>query len=547
MIKVMTSLMVGIRVRNYLARMFPAVMIAVAIFAGHVRAQGTVELQDGWRALADSMGQSGVFARPQICPEDSSYVAYEVHTDSAIQLFLYNARTAASRRIIPAIAVDQPADSTADSVALPAISCGQLAWSPTAIDHGFWAAYVVHVGNRSDLYLYEARSARSYLLWRSTETPDGTINAWGNPQWSPDGRCLAFTVVIGADSDIRMICDLNDKLKGGIDDISEQDFQSMVSGSGRQFDPVWCPVAGSGLVAYTRQDGVDGRFTINIYDIYRGRSYGMVITDTARDYFAPSWGMGGRRLAYLYHPDIFRLMNDSIDPGLGSCDFGAASVDFLGDSIIVRPILTDAVGTDRIVVVPNSDVFSGPAWLPGGRNLIVTTENERGQYRIRTISFPEMFPLDNRAEYGTRGFGGVRLPYPHDINVHNRNIALVFNRPNDSRLLIGTLEPNLAFVSSIDGLTIEPARRLWWDGYAKRTESRPSFIGQVWNFLWSPVGGADIGINRPIVPIAGSIVALAVIAGGNGSAEPVSPGRDWTPPDFPTKRSHPGIHIEVGL
>lgn len=543
----MTLLMVRVRVRNLLARIIPAVIIAAVVFAGNAWAQGAIELQRGWRALADSLGQTGIFARPQICPEDSSYVAYELHTDSGVQLFLYNARTGSSRRIIPKRAPRPQADSTADSTTLPPVSCGQLAWSPKAVDGGFWAAYIVHEGDRSDIYLYEARSARSYLFWRSIETSDGTVNAWGNPQWSPDGRCLAFTAVIGADSDIRVICDLSNKLKGSIDDISARDFHLLISGTGKQFDPVWCPVAGSGLVAYTEQDAVDARFHIRVYDIYQGRSSGMTAEDTARDYFAPSWGMGGRRLAYLSHPDIFRLLNDSLDPGMASCDFGAASIDFLGDSVIIRPLLVDTIPDDRIKVVPNSDLFSGPEWLPGGRNLIVTSENERGQYRMRTISFPEMFPRENRTDYGLRGFGGIRLPYPHDINVHNRNIALVFNRPTESRLLIGTLEPNLAFVSSIDGLTINPARQIWWDNYTQQTETRPGFAARVWNFLWSPMGGTDIGINRPIVPIAGGIVALAVIAGGNGGGDVTPPGRDWTPPDFPSKRNHPGIRFEVGL
>ncbi len=540
--------MVGIRFKNLFVRIIPAVMIAVAVLAGSVWAQGAIELQSGWRALADSLMEPGIFARPQICPEDSSYVAYELHTDSGVKLFLYNARTGTSRQIIPKRAFGQSADSTADSsISLP-ISCGQLAWSPKAVDGEFWAAYIVRQGNKSDLYLYEARSARSHLLWRGIETPDETAKAWGNPQWSPDGLCLALTVVTGTDSDIRVICDLGNKLKDRIDGIPSQDFQSLVSGAGRQFDPVWCPVAGSGLVAYSEQDGIDGRFHIRIYDIYRGRSYGMIAEDTARDYFGPSWGMGGRRLAFLYHPNIYRLLDDSLNPRLGSCDFGAASIDFFGDSIIMRPILVDTIRADRISVVPNSDVFSGPEWLPGGRNLIVTSENERGQYRMRTISFPEMFPRDDRTDYGTRGFGGVRLPYPRDIDVHNRNIAFVFNRPSESRLLIGTLEPNLAFVSSIDGLTIDRARQIWWDSYAQQTEARHGFASRVWDFLWSPVGGADIGINRPIIPIAGGIVALAVIAGGNGGGgEAVPPGRDWTPPDFPAKRNHPGIHFEVGL
>jgi hypothetical protein len=543
----MISFMAGVRFKYFCARVIPVVMIAVAILAGDISAQGSIELQKGWRVLADSLAQPGIFARPQICPEDSSYIAYELHTDSAVKLFLYNARTGTSRQIIPTIPLIPSADSTADSSAMPPVSCGQLAWNPVAVDGEFWAAYVARIGDRSDIYLYEARRARSRLLWRSVETADGIVNAWGDPQWSPDGLCLAFTVVTGADSDIRELCDLGNRLKGSPDDISSQDFHSLVTGSGRQFDPVWCPVAGSGLVAYTEQDGIDGRFHIKIYDIYRNRSYGMIAEDTARDYFGPSWGMGGRRLAYLYHRNIFRLLNDSLDPGMAQCVFGAASVDLLGDSVLMRPILIDTIRADRISVVPNSDVFSGMEWLPGGRNLIITTENERGQYRIRTISFPEMFPRENRTDFGERGFGGKRLPYPRDIDVQNRNIAFVFNRPTDSRLLIGTLEPNLAFVSSIDGLTINPARQIWWDSYARQVEARESFASRVWNFLWSPIGGQDIGINRPIVPIAGGIVALAVIAGGNGGGRATQQGRDWTPPDFPAKLNRPGIHIRVGL
>jgi len=522
-------------------------MIAVAILSGNLSAQGVIELQSGWRALADSVGEGGIFARPQICPEDSSYVAYELHSDSVVDLFLYNFRTGTSRRILPKIAAVQTSDSTTDSIVAPRISCGQLAWSPKAIDGGFWAAYIVRIGDRSDLYLYEARSSRSYLFWRGAETPDGTINAWGSPQWSSDGHCLAFTAVIGADSDIRVICDLADRLKKPAETNSTDDFHILVSGSGRQFDPVWCPVIGSGLVAYTEQDRVDGRFHIKIYDLYRDRSYGMIAEDTAMDYFAPSWGMGGRRLAFLYHRNLYELLNDESDPAVAACGFGAASIEFSGDSILFQPILNDTVPADRIVAVPNTDIFSGPAWLPGGRNLVVTTVNERGQHRMRTISFPEMFPRDNRIDYGIRGFGGFHLPYPHDIDIQNRNIAFVFNRPSESRLLIGTLEPNLAFVSSIDGLTVNQARQIWWDNYARRTEKRPGFVSQIWNFLWSPIGGSDIGINRPIIPIAGGLVALAVMAGGNGGGETVEPGRDWTPPDFPSKRNHSGIQIRVGL
>ncbi len=539
--------MVGVRFRDLIVRIFPVAVIAVAILAGHVRAQGTIELQNGWRTLADSLGQTGVFARPQICPEDSSYIAYELHTASGVTLYLYNARTGASRKIAPAPAMIPAEDSTADTISARLISCGQLSWSPRAVDGGFWAAYIAREGNRSDLYLYEARSARSYLLWRSVETADGIVNAWGNPQWSPDGLCLAFTVVAGADSDIRVICDLDNRLKNPLEDITPQDFHTLVSGPGRQFDPIWCPATGSGLAAYTEQDKLGARFRIGIYDIYRDRTYALHAGDTAQDYFAPSWGMGGRRLVYLYHPDIYRLLNDSLDPAMALCDFGAASIDLIGDSVIVRPILVDTIREDRIRIMPNSDLFSGPEWLPGGRNLIVTTENERGQFRMRTISFPEMFPRDDRTEYGMRGFDGARLPYPRDIDVHNRNIAIVFDRPSQSRLLIGTLEPNLAFVSSIDGLTVNYSRQIWWNNYARRVEARQSFVSRVWHFLWSPMGGTDIGINRPIVPIAGGLVALAVIAGGSNGGDVPTGSRDWTPPDFPSTRNHRGISIEVGL
>jgi hypothetical protein len=535
-------------IKNLFVRVHPIIASVAVLFAAETRAQGAVELQSGWRALGDSLTGPGTFARPQICPVDSSYIAYEMHSDSGVGLFIYDTRSGKSRQIAPIPTSDQTADSAADSIGISPISCGQLAWSPRKIDGGIWAVYIAHRGDESDLYLYEARSLTSHLLWQGDNAVDSSAKAWGNPQWSPDGLCLAFTVVEGANANIRIICDLDNRIGGSIDDITPQDFQPLVSEPGNQFDPVWCPVIGSGLIAFTEQEKTGGRFHIKVYDIYRGRSYGMIGEDTARDYFAPSWGLGGRRLAYYYHRNIYELLVDSLDPAMTVCDFGAAAVDFISDSVTIRPVLSDTIRADRIGVIPNSDVFSGPSWLPGGRSLIVTSENERGQFRMQVISFPELFPQDNRTDFGVRGFGSFRLPYPRDIDVHNRNIAFVFNPPAESRLLIGALEPNIAFVSSIDGLTVDPARQIWWENYAQQIKERRSFASRVWDFLWSPIAGPDIGINKGIVPVAGGIVALAVIIGGNGGGGAVVPTpRDWTPPVFPAKKSSPGIRVEVGL
>jgi len=570
-----------------------AVISALAT-TDEVTAEAVVEIQEGWVTLGDSLPISGTYARPRICPVDSAYVAYEIRGDSLSSQYIFHRPTGIEYLVTPlrrpdpggipetipdrvspesgdtssALLGSAPSDSrdtagilldsipsdsndAPETVSDRVFSCGNLSWCPVAVDDRLWAAYVAGSGRIVGVYLYESKTRTSYPVWITEDTlTDNPATAWGVPQWSPDGTCLAFTIVENGESDIFVIRNLKPLLEDPLEIARGIHTQVLIGGEGNQFQPIWCPVKGSGLAAYTLQRDDDKKLRIEVFDALGERSFELPVVDSTRDYFGPSWNSGGRKLAFYRHEDIRRVFDSGIINSVESCELGIAAVSFAGDSLsITEETPPDTFSKRSFRVIPNADPFSGPEWLPGGRHLLISSPDDFQQVRFRVVSIPDFTARDGEIDYILRGGGGGQFPFPRDVDVRSRQIAFVYGPSSHSSLVMGELIPNLILVSAVENLRVDYERRLSWEDFAHRRKRGGSVFGSLWDFLWSPIAGPDIGINKRIVPVAGGIIALAVILSGDegGGITPISP-RDWTPPEFPNpgpKKS--GVRMEFGL
>ncbi len=528
---------------------FPGILLLLVCVwcpSGDILGETVVELQKGWLTLGDTLPMVGSFVQPRICPVDTSYVAYEIRDDSTSRLYIYYVGTEKTRLILPQIPIDS-ADFTPEGN----IACGNLAWCPVSFGGHIWTAFLADIDGTAGVYLHDLTSAMSYRVWDETDSPDDTAAAaWGVPRWSPDGMCLAFTAVKGTDADILIVCNMAQSLGHPADGAGEWNVYPLIDGSGNQFDPVWCPVDGSGILAYTEQETDTGRLRILLFDIYKNRSFGLTSVDSLKDYFGPSWSAGGRRIAYYRHDDLYEFWDNDTDHSEINVELQFAGITRLGDSLAISPQMpADASLEGTIKATPNSTMFSGPSWLPGGRHILVPARDDAQRVRLRVISIPGLAEADSRIDFALRGFGGGIFSYPRDVDIQSRNIAFVFGRSPRSQVVIGKLVPNLVFVSAVERLETDYERRIWWDSYVSQRHRHTGLFYKLWDFLWSPIAGPDIGINKRIVPIASGIVALAVVLSGDGAedARPVPP-RDWTPPEFPKACTFgPGLQVEFGL
>jgi hypothetical protein len=119
--------------------------------------------------------------------------------------------------------------------------------------------------------------------------------------------------------------------------------------------------------------------------------------------------------------------------------------------------------------------------------------------------------------------------FPLDVTIVNRSLAFTFQSDQSRYLCLGLLEPRAYYGQRVISRKVESDRLDWWQEYSSGREI--SVFTKIGNFLWKPIVGPDIGINKGIVPTAvlGFFVIKSLTDGGDDS----SPGRDWRPPEFP--------------
>jgi hypothetical protein len=181
--------------------------------------------------------------------------------------------------------------------------------------------------------------------------------------------------------------------------------------------------------------------------------------------------------------------------------------------------------------------------------LLVSAYGEPQATRLGIISLPDKNPEDETAEYWFRMMGSGKYTFGRDVSVLNRNLAFRFGSMSRSYLLAGQLVPDLAFIAAPNSLEASESRRIWWDNYALGRVQSPGTLAKIADFLWAPIAGPDIGINKRIVTIVGGAVLLAVVAGGSGDDDGGGTDeRDWRPPEFPDQTPKPaGFRMTIGF
>jgi len=527
--------------RNILRPLTYSIFICLLALAAKSGAETVVEFNRDRLVVIDSLSDSGIIARPLICPVDSNYIAYEIHRGQSIDLFLYNLIAGERRRI------DQTFGKEGEIIIDPdSVINRDFAWRPVRSDKCLWGAYVSNRNGKSELFLFDAYSEISYrLVAFDTLSSDKDFEIAGLPSWSPDGRCLAYTVVSAEDHDIHIYC----SMRRILENIDQKSFSRLpdvaIADSGDQFGPAWCPVPSSGYLAYTELKDIQSRLRIRVFDLLSGKSYSMTGADPALDYFAPSWNAGGKRLAYYIIDNDSAHFSRYSGPEDHRLKIGVSSISILNGTPVITPLRGGAGKSETIVdIIPDFDRFSAPVWLPGGQHLGVSVYGDLRSGRLRSLSLPEWEAGETESDYWLRGFGDDRYDFPRDLNVVRRSFSFTFRKPTGQYLLSGRMLPSIKLVMVPDNIEIARNRAVWWDNYSGGGEGG-GFLAKIGNFLWSPIAGPDLGINRGIVPVAGGIILLMAVLGGDDDSGPAPP-RDWTPPQFPDEK-RPGISFKIGL
>jgi Tol biopolymer transport system component len=512
----------------------------ICVFA--VEAQ--IIMEDGYIAIADSKEASGAIVNPKICPADSNLISYEVHGPGEIQLIIYNIQTKNKDTIDPALASNMADENTIASAAVNS----DLAWCPIRPSNGnIWAAFISKATGSGELYLYEVNSKRYYQMIRTSDTLSSISRSANEPSWSSDGSCLTYTLSSGGNPDIYFMCNMENVMK----ELQKKEIagthRPLIYGEGEQFGAVWSPIPQTGILAYTCQNPNTYKYEIKVLDIIKNRTYNFLEIDSTLDYFAPSWSPDGHRLAY-YLFEGRRTKEDKLTAG-DKFGLGLAIITQYseGDSIVITPQKGGTKGRPKIIdVAPNMDAFIKPAWSPDGKELIVPTYNEQNHNPMKTISIRSWEDGNRQSEWLFSIDGAEFAEFPRDINTIGRNIAFSYASGGNQKryLLYGHLKSEIGW-DSLTPLAFNNERTQEWDDIRK--DKTCGWFCDIKRFLWKPVVGRDIGINKGIAVFAG--LGFAIYAIVNTPPEPPGPPKptDWGTPGFPNKINAANFHIKVGV
>ena len=114
--------------------------------------------------------------------------------------------------------------------------------------------------------------------------------------------------------------------------------------------------------------------------------------------------------------------------------------------------------------------------------------------------------------------------------------------------MAGQIVPDIKFVGTPDYINVTDGRRVWWDHFVSTEKAGPGFFSKLGHFLWSPVAGPDIGLNKGIVPVVGGVALLAMLINGGDDGGPPAGSRDWTLPQFPSvNKPGPRCNVRIGF
>jgi len=480
-------------------------MIPAQVFGGEMAA-----IMNGWKTPVDEAQLGGRIINPRICPADTTWVSFEVHTDDEIRLYAYNTGADELHEIMPRSDNDDSGIRNHD-----------LAWYPQKASGGrIWAAFVGNGSGSVELYLYEAISQNQYIL--SSPGDDSGSGRERDPGWSPDGHCLTYTSDAAGNDDIYIICNMDEVLNDPDNSALAASHKAAVATAADEYGAVWDPVIGSGYFVY-HYDSHGSPLEIRIYDLRQSRSYGLIAGEPRMRRFAPSWEPGGKLLAYFQ-------WSVALDQEPENFGLAIAQIVPWNDSLAFLPQRGGLASTQTEVtrVAINNSVYRGPAWSPDGRYLLVSSYQPSIDNPFRVID-PSEWEKGRGKPYWMSRFDDNLFDYPLDIAIVKRSLTFTFQKEQNRYLCLGQLEPRGYYGRRVISRKVEPDRLDWWREYS--AGGKVSVFAKIGNFLWKPIVGPDIGINKGIVPtvVLGFLVISALTDGGDDS----SPGRDWRPPGFP--------------
>lgn len=507
------------------------VILACLVFLGYGLATTTIvngaELASGYQLLADTGDFAGTIAAPRISPVDNAWISFEVHQSGRTKLFVYNTETLQTRRISPVLPV---ADSAQPDTAR-LIDC-DFAWRPVrGSDGNIWGAFVSNLDGKFELYFYDL-THDEYHLFESELDSDGTASK-REPRWSPDGKCLNYTATEGDDQEIRLIRMVDLVLADHASGYHTGTEDRLINDEGSQSGGVWCPVEGSGYLAYEQwQDGTP-RSEVRIWDLRYSRSLRLTQSDGTMlmaNTVAPSWAPGGLRLAY------FRCMTDvegdSSGDDSGTCATGFAALLQRGESFHTA-FTADLVAAYKPTTTSDSSRLLGSTWSSDGQYLLLSDRAAGDSSGIHAVDVQRYSSQDPNRSWlkavdGTQGFRQVS-----DVALVRGRLAFAGVTDSGQALVIGDIVLDRSLRRPQDMLTIPREREDWWEAYTGLPKR--NFLSAVGDFLWRPlIGDRDIGVNRGIaLVVAGVVVSYLVIDQFSGDDGVVTPRRDWTPPEFP--------------
>ena len=198
---------------DYIRMRTPVLLMAVLVCAaltGYIGAETIAEFDPNRFVIVDSLAAKGEIARPQLCPVDSTWLAYEIHRDGRVQLVVYNIDNGQYRLVNPAPVHDSIAIAQSFSFGVNR----DFAWRPVPSEDRLWAAYVSEGSGVERIFLYDVLSNRSFHLVQKDAADSGEVfEIWGVPDWSPDGKCLTYSAKVGDDADIYIIRAIDEILK----------------------------------------------------------------------------------------------------------------------------------------------------------------------------------------------------------------------------------------------------------------------------------------------------------------------------------------------
>ena len=157
--------------------------------------------------------------------------------------------------------------------------------NPSPSPNGRELAFGRRIQNRSHIFIYNIET--------NSETEIGTIDSTSksSPQWSPDGKKIIFTKVIGSGRNAVLDICVLDLSSGSIKDI-------LPGAPYRNYNPVWSP--DGKMITYFREKG-DSHDQIYIAD-ENGSFLRNITNDTTTHNFYPSWFSNTKVLYTLNMP-----------------------------------------------------------------------------------------------------------------------------------------------------------------------------------------------------------------------------------------------------